>query len=833
VRLLLETLASRRPLLLVLDDLHWADDASLELLSYLLRHRPRGEVLIAFAHRPRQLALRLAPALADAIASGADQRLELSPLSAEEADSPLGEGLAEATRRELYLESGGNPFYLDQLARAARRGPRLEPDPDAGSGEVPAMVRAALEGELGELTEEQRTVVRSAATIGDTFEPDLVAEAAELGEDQALTTVGSLVELDLVRPDLAPGRFRFRHPIVRRAVYESASPVWRLAMHGRIADALERREAPASARARHLEFSARPGDDAALGVLAEAGHAAMPRAPATAAYWFEAALGLLPDGAAPERRLELLVPMATALGSAGRLESSRAALRETLGLLGPELAPVRGQVVAFIAMIEHLLGRHGEATALLGRALDELPDGDSREAAALELELAMDGLYAPDYAGMVRHARAAHSGAAAHEDRPLLAAAAGALALAEYNVGRIAAAETAFAEAAGLVDSLSDAELGARVDALLNLGWACQSLERHDEGIRHLERGLEVSRATGQGHLLVPLSIGAAICMTWLGRLDNAAALADDTIESARLALNDQSLAWSLTLRCWIATLAGDLRLAERCGDEALEVTGESVRDNYFSALTACYVAETRLEAGDPARARRELMAGGRGAGLPVIEVSYRSHFYEILTRSALALGERDEARDWAARAEECSRNSPLGGRVAEALMARAAVQLADGAPADAANSALAAAQEAERPGDRVLVGRARTLAGHALVHSRDRQRGTAELERALGTLQACGARRYADQAARELRKQGKRVARPGPRRGPGDGIAALSPRELEVAELVAEGRTNRQVAEALFLSEKTIENHLGRIFAKVGVSSRTALAGTFAARRR
>ena len=215
-----------------------------------------------------------------------------------------------------------------------------------------------------------------------------------------------------------------------------------------------------------------------------------------------------------------------------------------------------------------------------------------------------------------------------------------------------------------------------------------------------------------------------------------------------------------------------------------------------------------------------------------MIEVSYRSHFYEILTRSALALGERDEARDWAARAEECCRDSPLGGRVAEALMARAAVQLADGAPGDAANSALAAAAEAERPGDRILVGRARTLAGHALVRTRDRHRGTAELERALGILQACGARRYADEAARELRKQGKRVARPTPRRRAGDGIAALSPRELEVAELVAEGRTNRQVAEALSLSEKTIENHLGRIFAKVGVSSRTALAGTFAGRR-
>ncbi len=450
-----------------------------------------------------------------------------------------------------------------------------------------------------------------------------------------------------------------------------------------------------------------------------------------------------------------------------------------------------------------LVGRTDELAAI-GRMLG----ARGSSAASLELE----------------NARAAHRAAAALDERPLQATAAGALALAEYNVGNIAAAHDAFAQAAALVDSLSDAELGARVDALLNLGWACQSLERHADGIRHLERGLEVSRATGQGHLVVPLTIGAAICQTWLGRLDSAAARADATIESARPALNDQPLAWSLTLRCWIATLAGDLSLAERCGDEALGVAGE--------ALTACYVAETRLEAGDPSRAREELLAGARGQELPVIELSYRPHFYEILTRAALALDEPDEARDWAARAEHCVRDGALGGRAAEALMARAAVQLASGTSRDAATSAIAAAEAAERPADRILSGRARTLAGRALIAGGQRRRGAAELERALGTLRACDARRYADAAARELRRQGRRVARPVTRRGAGDGIAAFSARELEVAELVAQGRTNRQVAEALSLSEKTIENHLGRIYSKLGVSSRAALAGTFAAGR-
>ena len=403
-------------------------------------------MLIAFAHRPRRLAQRSAPALADAISSGADDRLEPSPLSAEEADRLLSEDFSEAIRRELYLESGGNPFYLDQLAARRPSRPPTRDGPDGGQRRGPADGPRRSRGGAERAHTEQQEVVRAAATIGTHSRPDLVAEAAGLGEDDALGAVESLVELDLVRPGLPRGAFAFA-AIVRRAVYESAGPVWRLAAHPP-----DRRgaRAPGGAGAgarRHLKFSAEPGDEAALGVLAEAGHAAMavhrPRP-------------LLVRGCArpaARRRRAGAAPGACSSpwpcpGQRRPLESSRAALRETLGLLGPDLAPVRGQVVAFIAMIEHLLGRHGEATALLERALEELPDRDSREAAALELERAMDCLYAPDYEGMLRRARAAHRGAAAQQEGPLLAAAAGALALAEYNVGHIAAAETALAEAA-------------------------------------------------------------------------------------------------------------------------------------------------------------------------------------------------------------------------------------------------------------------------------------------------------------------------------------------------------------------------------------------------
>ena len=113
-----------------------------------------------------------------------------------------------------------------------------------------------------------------------------------------------------------------------------------------------------------------------------------------------------------------------------------------------------------------------------------------------------------------------------------------------------------------------------------------------------------------------------------------------------------------------------------------------------------------------------------------------------------------------------------------------------------------------------------------ALVAQGARTRGVEELQRAHQSLVACGARREADAAARRLRRLGRRVARPG-RPGPDGGLVSLSAREREVAEQVAAGKTNRLIAAALFLSEKTVESHLARIYDKIAVRSRVALAAT------
>jgi DNA-binding CsgD family transcriptional regulator len=197
---------------------------------------------------------------------------------------------------------------------------------------------------------------------------------------------------------------------------------------------------------------------------------------------------------------------------------------------------------------------------------------------------------------------------------------------------------------------------------------------------------------------------------------------------------------------------------------------------------------------------------------------------YEALTRAELALGRVDEADGWARRAEALDSLSPLAGALTS--RARARVLLARGA----ANEAVAAAREAGRiedqAGARVAASQSRTLEGQALAAADQRDDAITSLQRAEAQLAAYGAVRYADEAARELRRLGRRVTRRG-RGGAGD--AGLTARELEVARLVMAGRTNREIAAELFLSEKTVETHLRHAFEKLGVSSRAALAGVLA----
>jgi DNA-binding CsgD family transcriptional regulator len=250
-----------------------------------------------------------------------------------------------------------------------------------------------------------------------------------------------------------------------------------------------------------------------------------------------------------------------------------------------------------------------------------------------------------------------------------------------------------------------------------------------------------------------------------------------------------------------------------------------------MTATAASYLAEALLANGQAERARSILLERSGGAGLTRIERGFRARGYETLARAELDLGNLEAATAWADRAAEANDGLAIDGRTADALRARAAVELARGDPGravDAAGEGLAAARRAGLP---IEAGRAQILLGRSLAASGDVVGARAELELARSALAATGAGRYRDEAARELRGLGVRVARPESEHAPAGGTGALSAREREIAELVAAGRRNAEIAEALFLSVRTVEGHLQRIYRKLGIRSRTQLAALSRAR--
>ena len=163
MRTLLQGLASGRGLVLVLDDVHWADDASVELIMHLLRRPPSAPLLVALAHRTGQAPAALPAALAAAARESHVTELTLAPLSEQEAGELLHDRLAAPLRAAVFRQSGGNPFYLEELARAP-----LAPDAgDAPGAHVPAAVAAALGQEIERLPDSARRLAWGAALAGD------------------------------------------------------------------------------------------------------------------------------------------------------------------------------------------------------------------------------------------------------------------------------------------------------------------------------------------------------------------------------------------------------------------------------------------------------------------------------------------------------------------------------------------------------------------------------------------------------------------------------------------------------------------------------------------
>lgn len=826
IRSVLERQLARRPVLLALDDLHWADAASVEVLTHLLR-RCRGPLLTALAYRA--LPTRRLDALEAAARGAPGTRLEPAPLTVAQVRRLLRPGGDDATSRSLHHETGGNPFYIEQLVRGGRSGREPSSGPGAvedRGGTVPRAVAAAIDQELQAVSETARVTLRAAAVAGESFEPELVGAIAERDPASTLTALDELLSVDVIRPTDAPRRFRFRHPIVRRAVYDGAPPGWRLGAHARAARALAASRAPASVLAHHVESSADVGDEAAIAQLVQAGREAAPRAPETAGRWLLAATRLLPPDAGEPRRVALLAEAATALVYAGAYEEALAALDEAILRLPADRVGDRATLAARIAFAKRMSGQPLESRELVRRVLASLP-ADAPGRLTLTLELALDHYWRGAFASMYDVSRGVLEQARATGAQLATAWSAALCSLASTSLHRLADGIAELEEAAAICAALEDEELAEQIDVAGYVAQAAAMLERPDDALDHVRRALRLAQATGQSPFIPGLLVLETNALFMKGRIAEALAVAEDATDAAILTGNDQFAVWALWADAVVSSAAGETDRALTGAREAVARSAGGA-ETFFSSLSRLHLAAALSAAGDAAAARVELAAFEAGPDQRLLDLR-GGHGWELLVQTQLSLDDLAAASGSAEAAEGRARASGLPQRIATAMCARAAVRLAGDDAGGALRAARAAQAEATPAGNPVLSARAQALVGAALGRLGDRPAAVAELEQAERTLFACGALREADRAAQELRRLGRRSPRRPRSASARAGTDALSAREREVAVLVAAGKRNRDVAAALFVSEKTVESHLARIYDKLGVRSRAALAAIVA----
>ncbi len=826
MRSLLTVLASDGPLVIVLDDLHWADSASLDLVAALLRRPPSAAVLLALSLRPRQAPERLSAALARAERESRTVTLALLPLEPEAATTLLGASVPAHLRDVLFLESGGNPFYLEQLARMVQTQPTLPraaaPPAEQLAG-VPRTVSAALAEELRGLPPVSRVVLDAAAVTGAEFDPAAVAAIAEVDERAALDALDELTEAGLVRALAGTRRFSMRHPIIRRAVYAGSGAGWRLAAHQRAAAALRADGAAPEEYAHHLVAAARPGDEQAAAELVAAAAGVRTRAPASAARWLSVALELS-SAVTPAERRHLLAELAGAQAASGHAVDALGTLEHALDTLpGHEVAEAV-PLICGAARLEHLLGRHQAAHERLLAGLARVPAGAGETELELLVALAVDAFHRRDVAGMGDWARRA----AARGDalgRPAHAAAGHAIAaFCDALVGDIPAALAACERAATGLDRLDDEQLAECLEAVQFIGLAEMYLEQFDAAVTHARRGTAAARAGGQTQMVPVIAIPHGFAAAMLGRLDEALGVLDGAVEETRLVDSGFALAWVSMNSAFAAVLAGDVDRARAVATEVVELLA-GMDESVVVANAKSVLGQVELLEERPGAAIATLHDAGGGPDLPLIGGFWKVFLLESLTEAHLSEDDLAAATASAERAEAAAAQLglPLTRGTAKRALARVALKRGDAAGALAL--ALEATAAADNSGAALEASDSRLVSARALAAVGRRSDAVAQARQAAETLEACHAPRRAEQAHEVLRHLGDRQRHSA--RGDRDtgGIASLTRREREIAELVWDRRTNREIAETLFLSAKTIESHLRNIFAKTLVSSRVDLA--------
>ncbi|WP_405727513.1 LuxR C-terminal-related transcriptional regulator [Streptomyces sp. NBC_01537] len=785
----------------VVDDLHHLAADRIAGVEQLIKAAAGGPVLCLLAYRQRQLSPALAAVLSRAASAGLLEVWSLGPLSQEQARDLLG---GHPNADEVYREAMGNPQYLKVIA---------------AQGEGSADAGTALLGELADLDPTALAVVQAAAVLGEQFHPELLAVVAGLEVPETTSALDTLTRLDLVRPAEPAPQLALRHRAVGHVVYQWLEPSRRIALHRRAETTLAGQGASIARRAHHVARAADPSRPEHATTLIAAARGMLYASPAVAAGYLQTSLPLLREGEAHWHEAQVLLARTRLL--TGDASESRALL-DALRSAMPGGQPSDGTALADSSRIERRLGRYAEAGAIARAGLEALADHDTAAAAALHTELADYAYDIQDYEASRQYAETAAAIARKHHDHVGEAKAFAQAALGHLFTGDQSTAQTMTTRAAELIDAVSDATLVTNLDASLQLGMTEGMLGRLVDSERHLIRSAALSRRTGQTYIQPEILTVLANAQVRSGNLRGALATLDETTHHVERVGNPATEAIIAGVRAEILfwrNSPGDLSAAVAMAERAAATAAGT--PTAWAVNVRCFSAELVLLTGDAARARGLLLDAAGGTDLPRLTTWRKPRCCDALAQAALADRDQASADHWARLAEGCLEQLPSAGRQGFALRARMRAHAMRGATEQALRSARDAITAFSAGGERIEVCRT-LLAVAALSLDAGRTDEVADfLDRAAVLADQCGSARLADEVTHQ---RGRLLDTHAGTADAPDELASLSAREREIASLVSTGMTSAEIAETLFLSVRTVETHLGRIYRKLGVSNRTSL---------
>ena len=811
-------LAERRPVLLVVDDAHHSDAESLRLLCYLLRRIEGQPVSALVAARPEPSAAdEVRQLLARVALDPAVEVHRLQPLAAPAIAGLVRAALPgadEAFSGAVAHAVAGNPYLCREVLTAvAQEG--ITPTADGVhrlARLTPAGLRSTVLVRLGQLGDDAARLAVAVAVLGADARPDVAVRAAALTASAGAAALDRLVAADL----LAAGEgLAFVHPIVREAVLADLGPARRQAAHLAAAVALhEAGEVPPTHVANHLlagPTTAAPGW--AVDVLRTAAAVHLGQgAPDRAADLLAKAVQL---GADPAVTVALQLELGHAEAAAGRhgaVERFRTAARQVTA------APADAQIAVQLGEALYASGRFAEAATAFedGLQLWEVAAPDVRDdvtEARLLAGLSTAALMLARRPPRVRDRMAAvvarPPASPTPAERVLMATAAGEHALAgDLPHDRVLALARAAVAADDLPEALGRVVLEPATSALI-------CADAYAEARAILDGVIAAASGRGQGALYAALLPIRGFSHLFAGRLADAAADAADAIRLADEVptASPQAVAPARAVLAVASLRRGDRDEAQAAVavDDAAQRWGGSPLLGWF--LDA--VGRVRLTHGEHAEAAAAFLAAGEqftAGGGPGVFATWRSGAALACARA----GDRDRAHelvtDELALAEAYGAPRPL----ATALRTAALIAADDEARVGLLDRAVATLETSEARWDH-----ARCLVDldAALRRLGRRRAGRERLRAGLDLARRCGATPLAERAAEELEAAG--AQRP---RMAVTGVAALTPSELRVARLAADGLGNREIAEALFVTRKTVEVHLSAAYRKLGIAARADL---------